>query len=113
MVADYYLICRRRLSVPDLYRVDSQYRYSGGFNWPGLIAWIIAGAVAAWWSQYAVLIGFPLGVVLYVLLMRAIVLPNHRQAEIDDGFSDRFLATSGEASWADIAGSHRLGREDI
>ena len=38
MVADYYLIRRRRLNVPDLYRVDGQFRYSGGFNWAGLAA---------------------------------------------------------------------------
>lgn len=113
MVADYYLIRRRRLNVPDLYRVDGQFRYSGGFNWAGLAAWVVAGGVAAWWPQYAVLIGFPLGLILYVVLMRAVVLPNHRQAEIDSGFADRFLATSRGASWADIAGGHRLGREDL
>lgn len=113
MVADYYLIRRRRLNVPDLYSVNGQYRYSGGFNWAGLIAWIVAGGLAAWWSQYAVLIGFPLGVVFYVVLMRVIVLSKYRQAEIDSGFSDRFLATSRGASWADVAGSHGPSREDL
>jgi len=113
MIADYYLIRRRRLNVPDLYRTDGQFRYSGGFNWAGLIAWLVAGGLAAWWSQYAVLIGFPVGLVLYVVLMRAFVLSKHRQAEIDSGFSDRFLATSRGESWADIAGSHRQRREDL
>lgn len=113
MIADYYLIRRRRLNVPDLYRIDGQFRYSDGFNWAGLIAWIVAGGLAAWWSQYAVLIGFPVGLVLYIVLMRAFVLPKHPQAEIDSGFSDRFLATSRGESWADIAGHHAAAREDL
>ncbi|SFA60631.1 nucleobase:cation symporter-1, NCS1 family [Paracoccus halophilus] len=113
MIADYYLIRRRRLNVPDLYLMDGQFRYAGGFNWAGLIAWLVAGGLAAWYSQYAVLIGFPVGLLLYVLLMRAVVLPRHAQAEIESGFSDRFLATSCGKSWADIAGRHQQQREDL
>ena len=113
MIADYYLIRRRRLNVPDLYRVDGQFRYAGGFNPAGLVAWIVAGALAAWYSQYAVLIGFPVGLVLYVVLMRTVVLPRHPQAEITGGFPDRFLATSRGASWADIDGRHAATREDL
>lgn len=113
MIADYYLIRRRRLNVPDLYRMNGQFRYAGGFNWAGLIAWLVAGSLAAWWSHYAVLIGFPVGLILYVLLMRAVVLPRHAQAEIESGFSDRFLATSCGKSWADIAGRHQQQREDL
>ena len=48
MIADYYLIRRRRLNVPDLYRLDGQFRYAGGFNPAGLIAWLVAGGLAAW-----------------------------------------------------------------
>lgn len=113
MIADYYLIRRRRLNVPDLYRVDGQFRYAGGFNWAGMIAWLVAGGLAAWWPQYAVLIGFPVGLVLYVVLMRSMVLPKYAQAEIDSGFSDRFLATSRGESWADVAGRHGARREDL
>ncbi|MFO1140778.1 MAG: NCS1 family transporter [Amaricoccus sp.] len=113
MIADYYVIRHRRVNVPDLYRLDGQFRYIDGFNPAGLIAWLVAGGLAAWWSQYAVLIGFPIGLVLYTVLMRAFVLPRHRQAEIDSGFSDRFLGTSRGESWADVAGSHHLKREDL
>ena len=59
------------------------------------------------------LIGFPVGLVLYTVLMRTVVLPKHPQAEIDSGFSDRFLATSRGESWADIAGSQGASREDL
>ncbi|WP_111432046.1 NCS1 family transporter [Rhodobacteraceae bacterium DSL-40] len=113
MVADYYLIRRRRLNAPDLYRPEGQFRYMAGFNPAGLVAWLIAGGLAAMWPEYAVLIGFPVGLILYTALMRAIVLPRHRQAEIDSGFADRFLATSRGASWSDIAGSHLASREDL
>ena len=99
MVADYYIIRRRRLNVPDLYQLDGQYRYTGGFNLAGLVAWIAAGGAAAWYSQYAVLIGFPLGLIVYLVLMRTLVLPAHPQAEITSGFSLDYLATSEARSW--------------
>ncbi|WP_018001027.1 NCS1 family transporter [Paracoccus sp. N5] len=38
MVADYYVIRRRRLNVPALYDPEGQYRYHRGFNPAGLIA---------------------------------------------------------------------------
>ncbi|PZQ50855.1 MAG: nitrate reductase [Rhodovulum sulfidophilum] len=112
MVADYYLIRRRRLNVPDLYRMDGQYHYAGGFNPAGLAAWIVAGGIAAWHAQYAVLIGFPLGLVLYAALMKLMVLPRHAQAEIESGFADRFLATSRGASWSIVKGMPST-REDL
>ncbi len=98
MVADYYLIRRRRLNVPDLFRLDGQYRYTGGFNPAGLAAWVVAGSVAAWYAQYAVLIGFPLGLFIYLVLMRTVVLPGHPQAELESGFSSEYLATSEAAA---------------
>lgn len=112
MVADYYLIRRRRVNVPDLYRLDGQYRYAAGFNPAGLIAWFVAGGIAAWQPQYAVLIGFPIGLLLYLGLMRMLVLPKHPQAEIDSGFSDRFLATSLGRSWVIDGTDPGRSRED-
>ncbi|MBB5224055.1 NCS1 family nucleobase:cation symporter-1 [Amaricoccus macauensis] len=113
MVADYYLVRRRRLNVPDLYRVNGQFRYAGGFNVAGLGAWLVAGGVAALQPQYAVLIGFPLGLVLYTALMRAFVLRAHPQAEITSGFSDAFLATSRGTSWSIAGAGTRHEREDL
>lgn len=124
MIADYYIIRRRRVNVPDLYRLDGQYRYSGGFNLAGLVAWVIAGSIAAWYSQYAMLIGFPLGLLIYLVLMRVWILPQHPQAEITSGFSSDYLATSEGVSWVHGGGGmfHRatpqqtdaiVGREDL
>lgn len=59
----------------------------------------MAGGIAAWFSQYAFIIGFPLGLALYTLLMKTIVLPGNPQAEISSGYADEFLATSEGVSW--------------
>lgn len=99
MIGDYYLLRRRHLNVPALFQMDGQFSYSHGFNPAGLIAWVVAGGLAAWFSQYAILIGFPLGLILYVVLMKTMVLPRHRQAEIDSGFDSKYLATSVGVSW--------------
>lgn len=125
MIADYYLIRRRRVNVPDLYSMTGQFRYSAGINWAGMIAWLVAGGIAAWYADYAFIIGFPLGLVLYYVLMKTMVLPGNPQAEIESGFSDRFLATSVGKSWAYVGhrrfervgaaelGKVGAGREDL
>ncbi|MDB6176299.1 NCS1 family transporter [Paracoccus sp. Z330] len=100
MIADYYVLRRRRLNVPALYQMDGQFSYAGGFNPAGLIAWCVAGGIAAWYSQYAILIGFPLGLVLYVLLMKFWILPAYPQAELQAEQDDAYLATSVGLSWS-------------
>lgn len=113
MVGDYYLIRRRRLNVPDLYRLQGQFRYLYGYNPAGLVAWIVAGGVAMARPEYAVLIGFPLGLILYTFMMQRLVLPNHPQAEIESGYSEQFLATSMGANWEGIASTQANQREDL
>ncbi len=100
MVADYYIIRKRRINVPELYSLTGQFRYASGFNVAGLGAWIVAGGIAAVYSQYAFLIGFPLGFVLYLALMKMVVLPKYPQAEITSGFDSQYLATSEGFSWS-------------
>ena len=102
MVADYYLIRRRRLNVPDLYSRTGQFRYAGGFNWAGMGAWLIAGGIAAYYSAYAFAIGFPLALVLYYGLMKLLVLPRNPQAELTSGYADHYLATSQGKSWVHL-----------
>ncbi len=92
MVADYYVLRGRRVNVPALYDPQGQYRYAGGFNPAGLVAWIVAGAAAAWWSDYSVFVGFPLGALLYLALMKLVVLPRHPQPEM--AAAEGYLATS-------------------
>ncbi|SMO94584.1 NCS1 family transporter [Paracoccus laeviglucosivorans] len=105
MVADYYVIRRRRVNVPALFDPQGQYRYRHGFNLAGLIAWVLAGAIAAWWSAFAFVIGFPLGFLFYLVLMKLLVLPHHRQAELT-GSGDDFLAASVGMDWQYVGGGH-------
>ena len=104
MVSDYYVIRRRRLNVPALYDPEGQYRYGRGFNPAGLIAWVLAGAVAAWWSVYAFVIGFPLGFLLYLALMRGLVLSRYCQVELESRGSDAYLAASVGVDWVHLGG---------
>ncbi len=111
MVADYYIIRRRRLNVPELFNPTGQYRYAGGFNLAGLLSWLVAGGLAAWGSQYAFVIGFPAGLLCYLVLVKALVLPRHPQAELARGAGDDFLAASVGMDWVHTGGG-RFARVD-
>ncbi|WHU03269.1 NCS1 family nucleobase:cation symporter-1 [Sphingomonas sp. NIBR02145] len=89
LIADYWLIRRTELLVPDLYRTDGAYRYRGGWNPAALIAFAagllpnlpgflatavpsIFSAGALWMAIYtwAWFIGLAIALVVYTLLMR-------------------------------------------
>jgi len=38
MIADYWILRRRRLELADLYKMDGRYAYSGGWNWRAIVA---------------------------------------------------------------------------
>jgi NCS1 family nucleobase:cation symporter-1 len=38
MIADYWILRRRRLDVAELYKPDGRYAYSGGWNWKAILA---------------------------------------------------------------------------
>lgn len=99
MVADYYVLRRRRLNVPELYDPAGQYSYVSGFNPAGLAAWVLAGTVAAGFVEYSFVIGFPLGFVTYLVLMKTVVLPRFSQAECEAADPSQYLATSVGQSW--------------
>ncbi len=101
MTADYFIIRRRKVNVPELFNPGGQYRYSGGFNPAGLIAWVIAGAFAAWWSAYAFVIGFPAGLVLY-LILHILLINKNKQPELQPVAGDEFLAASVGKDWVHI-----------
>ena len=42
LIADYWILRGRRLSVPDLFQPDGRYRYSGGVNWTAMAALALA-----------------------------------------------------------------------
>jgi NCS1 family nucleobase:cation symporter-1 len=42
LIADYWILRRRKLSLPDLFRIDGRYSYRGGTNAAAMIALIVA-----------------------------------------------------------------------
>lgn len=99
MICDYYVIRHRRLNVQDLYKKDGQYRYHGGINWCGIIAWILGTVAANLFSDYGYLFGFPTGFVVYLILTKAWYLKKFPQAEIESKFSDDYLGISVGNEW--------------
>lgn len=115
MVADYYVLRKRRVNVPDLYESDGQFRFANGFNPAGLIAWAVAGVLALLLLEYAYLVGFSAAFVIYLVLMKTWILPKYPQQEIDNPDDDRFLGTSVGINWVytDQQRFARLRTEDI
>ena len=99
MICDYYVIRHRRLNVQDLYKKDGHYRYHGGINWCGIIAWILGTVAANLFSDYGYLFGFPTGFVVYLILTKAWYLKKFPQAEIESNFSDEYLGISVGNEW--------------
>jgi len=46
LIADYWVMRSTNLKLGDLYRTEGEYRYSGGFNWRGLVSLLIGGLLA-------------------------------------------------------------------
>lgn len=115
MVTDYYLLRRRRLNVPELYKEHGQFRFSGGFNPAGLIAWAVGGTLALVFLEYAYLTGFIIASLVYLVLMKAWILKKYPQAEVSATNGDDYLATSVGLNWVytDKGTFERLTTESI
>lgn len=99
LFADYYLIRKRRVNVPDLYEDHGQYRYMGGVNLAGFIAWII-GAVASYFvPNYGFLVGFFIGAAIYYVLAKYWWFQIYHQAEIKDPSDEKYLGISVGRDW--------------
>jgi NCS1 family nucleobase:cation symporter-1 len=99
IICDYYVIRKRRLNVKDLFKEDGQYKYDGGWNLAGLIAWAIGGGLALYFMEYMYLVGFPTGFIAYYLLMKGWYLKKHKQMEVESNYSDEYLGTTVGRDW--------------
>jgi NCS1 family nucleobase:cation symporter-1 len=73
MLADYYVVRKRRLLIEELYATgaDSRHWFRGGFNPAALIAVAVPGFVTMiWFLPVSWLVGLPAGFLLYLLLNR-------------------------------------------
>lgn len=99
MLCDYYVIRHRRLNVQDLYKKNGQYRYHGGVNLVGMIAWILGTVAANIGSDYGYLFGLPTAFIVYFVLMKVWYLKKFPQAEVTSGYSDEYLGISVGNDW--------------
>ncbi len=91
MIVDYYIIKEQKISLDDLYtdKQGAKYNYNNGFNYKGMLAWVISGyiAVGTVWPNiliidglknffanlgggggYAWIIGASLGAVIHLII---------------------------------------------
>src|SRR5919198_1599385 len=79
LIADYWLVRRKQLRLPDLYRTRGAYTYASGWNWRAVAA-TIAGCALAWVGRfvpalaplygYGWFVGFGVAFVTHFVLMR-------------------------------------------
>ena len=80
LIADYWLVRRRRLQLEDLYLTDGAYTYRAGWNPPAVVATLL-GCALAWGGlvvptlkplyDYAWFVGFGVAFAVYAMLMRS------------------------------------------
>jgi NCS1 family nucleobase:cation symporter-1 len=78
LIADYFVVRKRRILIPELYKDKGKYRFQGGLNWVALAAMAIGLSVRLFVSVEALptIISFLSTGLAYVLLMR-IFWPAH------------------------------------
>jgi NCS1 family nucleobase:cation symporter-1 len=79
LIADYWIVRDRKLSLPDLYLENGEYTYAAGWNWRAVVA-TVAGCALAWGGlvipalkplyDYAWFVGFGTAFVVHLALMR-------------------------------------------
>ncbi|MFC2098919.1 NCS1 family transporter [Bacteroidota bacterium] len=86
MLADYYVIRKKRFNVEQLYVNDStgKYWYSGGYNMAGIIAMFAGGFIAMipFLLPASWLIGLPLGFGFYLALFPMMIKNKYPQKEL-------------------------------
>jgi nucleobase:cation symporter-1, NCS1 family len=98
MVADYYLVRRRRLDVPALFDREGRYRYWRGANPAALIGWLLGATAGLLLLDYSFLVALPIGFGAYLVLMRSWVQPRMGGGE-DDTHASASLGTSAGRDW--------------
>jgi nucleobase:cation symporter-1, NCS1 family len=99
LFADYYLLRKRRVNVPELYEDNGQFKYLGGINLAGFISWIIGGAASYFVPEYGFLVGFVIGAALYYVLAKYWWFAKYPQAEIENPSDEKYLGISVGRDW--------------
>ncbi len=99
LFVDYYILRKRRVNVYDLYEMDGQFKYVGGFNIAGMISWIVGGIAANLLPTYSAIVGFVVGAILYYFLAKYWWFQKYKQAEIENPSDEEYLGITVGRSW--------------
>ncbi|MFD2208222.1 NCS1 family transporter [Virgibacillus halophilus] len=99
LVVDYYLLRKRRVNVQELYQHNGQYRFHGGINIAGFLAWVVGGIVAILLMDYSFIVGFVLAGALYYVLAKYWYFKKFPQAEMLDPSDDKYLGITVGRDW--------------
>jgi NCS1 family nucleobase:cation symporter-1 len=79
LIADYWLVRKKRLALPDLYRTKGGYSYNSGWNWRAVVATLL-GCAIAWIGlvvsalrplyDYGWFVGFGTAAIVHLALMK-------------------------------------------
>lgn len=92
LIADYWLVRKKRLALGDLYRTKGVYTYSGGWNWRAVVATLL-GCALAWIGlvvsplrplyDYAWFVGFGTAAIVHLVLMKTFPPPSATAIEAE------------------------------
>lgn len=99
LFVDYYLLRKRRVNVHDLYKNDGQYKFHGGVNIAGFLAWIIGGVTAYFLLEYSFLVGFVVAGGCYYVLAKYWYFKKFPQVEIEDPSDEKYLGITVGRDW--------------
>ncbi|MED4205746.1 NCS1 family transporter [Neobacillus mesonae] len=99
LFADYYLLRKRRMNIPELYKKEGQFSYAKGWNLAGIISLVIGMGVATLFSSYAFIVGFVASFIPYYYLGKYWWFKKYKQAEIEENYSDIYLGVTSGRDW--------------
>lgn len=99
IVADYYLLRKRRMNVQELFNNEGQFKYDRGVNIAGFVSWILGGTIAFFFPSYSFFVGFLVGGSCYYLLAKYWYFKKFSQAEIEDPSDEKYLGITVGRDW--------------
>jgi NCS1 family nucleobase:cation symporter-1 len=81
IIADFFLVRKQKLDVPELFKVNGRYRYQNGFSITALAVLFVSAAIVitgefvpavGWLYSYAWFVGLVLGFVAYLIAVRSV-----------------------------------------
>ncbi|KKE80040.1 nitrate reductase [Bacilli bacterium] len=106
LFADYYLLRKRRVNVPDLFDTEGQYRFNGGVNIVGFISWAVGGVIATIFMTYSFIIGFVIAAVIYYIFSKYWYFRKFPQAEISYPSDNDYLGITVGRDWFIVTDSN-------